>query len=59
MLEVIEHARAKRKFAALDAWCVTGPDSPRRFYLSLGFKSTGKTDRNEVLLSLPLAPTAP
>lgn len=46
--------RAKGLFTALELSCVPGPGCPEAFYLSLGFRHTGRVDENEIVLSLPL-----
>lgn len=54
LLEVIEHVRAKGRFAALQLSYVPGPGCPEPFYLRLGFRHTGRLDDGEVVLELPL-----
>ncbi len=56
MRRVIEHVRAKGRFETLELSYVPGPGCPEPFYLSLGFRHTGRTDGNEVVLELPLDP---
>jgi diamine N-acetyltransferase len=52
--QVIGHVRAKRLFASLELSYVPGPGCAEPFYLSLGFRHTGRVDGNEVVLELPL-----
>jgi len=52
--QVIEHARAKGSFKTLELSYVPGPGCPEPFYLSLGFRHTGRMDGDEVVLELPL-----
>jgi diamine N-acetyltransferase len=58
MLQVIEHVRGKGLFEALELSYVPGPGSPEPFYLSLGFRHTGRVDEGEVVLELPLREAA-
>jgi diamine N-acetyltransferase len=51
---VIEHVHRKRLFDELELSYVPGPGCPESFYLSLGFRHTGRTDEGEVVLALPL-----
>lgn len=51
---VIEHARSKGSSEVLELSYVPGPGSPESFYLSLGFRHTGRIDEAEVVLELPL-----
>jgi len=51
---VIEHVRAKGPFTKLELSYVPGPGCPEEFYLSLGFRHTGKLSGREVVLELPL-----
>ena len=53
--KVIEHVRGKGRFETLQLSYVPGPGCPEPFYLSLGFRHTGKIDGDEVVLELPLA----
>ena len=55
--KVIEHVRGKGLFRTLLLSYVPGPGCPEPFYLSLGFRHTGRLDGNEVVLELPLAAT--
>lgn len=54
LTRVIEHVRAKGRFASLELSYVPGPGCPEPFYLGLGFRHTGRVDGNEVVLELPL-----
>jgi diamine N-acetyltransferase len=54
LLRVIEHVRAKGSFEKLALSFVPGAGSPEAFYLSLGFRHTGRIDDGEVVLELPL-----
>lgn len=58
MQQVIEHARSKRIFTSLELSYVPGPGCPEPFYLSLGFRHTGRVDEGEIVLELPLDPGA-
>ena len=55
--KVIEHVRGKGRFKTLLLSYVPGPGCPEPFYLSLGFRHTGRLDGDEVVLELPLAAT--
>lgn len=52
--QVIEHARARERFASLLVSYVPGPGCPEEFYLRAGFHHTGKVEDGEVVLELPL-----
>jgi diamine N-acetyltransferase len=54
MKRVIDHVRAKGVFTTLELSYVPGPGCPEPFYLSLGFRPTGRMDGDEVVLELPL-----
>jgi len=54
MQRVVEHVRAKGLFTTLELYYVPGPGCPEPFYLSLGFRHTGRMDEDEVVLELPL-----
>ena len=54
MQRVIEHVRAKGLFTTLELSHLPGPGCPEPFYLSLGFRHTGRLDDDEVVLELPL-----
>jgi diamine N-acetyltransferase len=56
MQEVIAHVRRKQRFTRLELSYVPGPGSPEPFYLSLGFRPTGRIDDGELVLELPLNP---
>ena len=58
LLQVIEHVRSKGLFTSLQLSYVPGPGCPEPFYLSLGFRHTGRVDEGEVILELPLASAA-
>ena len=51
---VIEHARSKGMFDVLELSYVPGPGCPEPFYLSLGFRHTGRKDDGEVVLAFAL-----
>lgn len=55
MQQVIQHVRAKGLFTSLELSYVPGPGCPEPFYLSLGFRHTGRMDEDEVVLELPLS----
>ena len=52
---VIQHVRAKGLFRTLELSYVPGPGCSELFYLSLGFRHTGRIDEGEVVLELPLS----
>ena len=54
LLQVIAHARAKGCFETLELSYVPGPGCPEPFYLSLGFRHTGRMEEEEIVLELPL-----
>ena len=54
MLRVVEHVRSRGLFDRLELSIVPGPGSPEPFYLSLGFRHTGRVDDGEVVLELLL-----
>ncbi|MFN7780022.1 MAG: GNAT family N-acetyltransferase [Betaproteobacteria bacterium] len=54
MQRIIEHVRAKGIFRTLQLSYVPGPGCPEPFYLSLGFRHTGRIDDGEVVLELPI-----
>lgn len=54
LLQVIEQVRERRIFDKLSLSYVPGPGCPEPFYLSLGFRHTGRMDGTEVVLELPL-----
>lgn len=54
MQSVIEHVRGKGSFEVLELSYVPGPGCPEPFYLSLGFRHTGRMDEDEVVLELSL-----
>lgn len=54
MQQVIEHVREKGLFKSLALSYVPGPGSPEAFYLSLGFRHTGRVEGTEVVLELSL-----
>lgn len=54
MQRVIEHVRSKGLFERLELSYVPGPGCPEPFYLSLGFRHTGRREDGEVVLELPL-----
>ena len=58
MQRVIEHVRSKGLFELLELSYVPGPGCPEPFYLSLGFRHTGRSDEGEIVLELPLDPVA-
>ncbi len=59
LLQVIEHARRKRRFEALELSFVPGPGGPEPFYRALGFRDTGRTVGGEVVLAYSLGAGAP
>jgi diamine N-acetyltransferase len=54
LLQVIEHVRAKELFTTLETSYVPGSTSPEAFYISLGFRHTGRVEEDEVVLEMPL-----
>ena len=58
LLQVIEHIRGKDLFSVLATSYVPGPGCAEPFYLSLGFRHTGRVARGEIVLELPLAQSA-
>jgi diamine N-acetyltransferase len=52
--QVIAHVRNKGIFDALQLSYSLGPECPEDFYLSLGFRHTGRLNDGEVVLELPL-----
>ena len=52
--QVIAHVQRKGLFSSLATSYVPGPGCPEQFYLSAGFRHTGKVDDGEVVLELPL-----
>ncbi|HSW03330.1 GNAT family N-acetyltransferase [Aquabacterium sp.] len=57
LLGVIGHVRSKGLFDTLELSYVPGPGCPEPFYLSLGFRHTGRSDGQEIVLELPLRET--
>ncbi len=57
MHQIIAHVR-KKGFPILATSYVPGPGSPEGFYLSLGFRHTGRVDDDELVIELPLGPAA-
>lgn len=55
LLQVIEHVGNKGHFTSLQLSYVPGPGCPESFYLSLGFRHTGRVEEDEIVLELPLA----
>lgn len=55
VLQVIERVRGKGLFTHLRLSYVPGPGSRGAFYLSLGFRHTGRVDEAQAVLELPLA----
>lgn len=53
LLQVIEYVRGKKLFGSLQLSYVPGPGCPELFYLSLGFRHTGRVDEGEIVLELP------
>jgi len=49
---VIDHVRAKQRFRNLECSYVPGDGCPERFYLSMGFRHTGRKEGEEVVLEL-------
>ena len=56
--QVIEHVRSKGLFKSLQLSYAPGPGCPEPFYLSLGFRHTGKMRGKEVVLELQLVKNA-
>ena len=54
LAQVIDHIRAKQRFGVFETSYVPGDGCPERFYLSMGFRHTGRMDGTEVVLELPL-----
>jgi len=54
LAQVIDHVRAKRRFRLFECSYVPGDGCPEGFYLSMGFRHTGRKDGEEVVLELPL-----
>lgn len=59
LLQVIELVRNKGRFVSLKLSYVPGPGCPERFYLSLGFRPTGRVDEGENVMELPMAEVRP
>ncbi len=55
LLQIIEHVRSKEMFSVLATSYVPGPGCAEQFYLGLGFRHTGRVERDEIRLELPLA----
>ena len=55
---IIAHARHKAVTPLLQVSFVPASGSPENFYLSLGFRHTGRTQDGEVVLELPLVSAA-
>lgn len=53
MHKIIEHVREKG-FRTLATSYVPGLGSPEGFYLSLGFRHTGRMDDDEIVIELPI-----
>ncbi len=51
---VVDRVRSIAGATALETSCVPGPDSPRDFYLKVGFVDTGRVALDEQVLSYPL-----
>jgi diamine N-acetyltransferase len=51
---VVDHVRRRGRFDVLEVSYVPAPGSPEAFYLSLGFRHTGRMDDGEIVLELPL-----
>ena len=54
LTQVIDLVRAKRRFRVFECSYVPGDGCPEGFYLSMGFRHTGRKDGDEVVLELPL-----
>lgn len=54
LMRVIEHVRVKGRFTSLELSYVPGPGCAEPFYLSVGFRHTGRMEDNEIVLELPL-----
>jgi diamine N-acetyltransferase len=55
LLQVIDEIRGKELFSILATSYVAGPGCAEQFYLGLGFRHTGRVERDEIRLELPLA----
>jgi diamine N-acetyltransferase len=55
LLQVIDHVRSKDLFSVLSTSYVPRPGSAELFYIGLGFRHTGRVERGEIVLELPLA----
>ncbi len=55
---IIAHARNAGPYDSLQVTYVPGPGCPEGFYLKAGFLHTGREDDGEVILELPLRPSA-
>jgi len=51
---VIAHVRGKQCFRKLELSYVPAEGSPEPFYLSLGFRNTGRIEEGECVMELPL-----
>lgn len=51
---VIDHVRRKGGFQTLELSFVPGEGGPESVYLRAGFRHTGRMDRDEIVLELPL-----
>ena len=54
LLKTVDHVRKKGLFKELTLSYVPGPGCPEPFYLTLGFRHTGRIEGKEVVLELPL-----
>jgi diamine N-acetyltransferase len=54
LAQVLDHVRGKGVFTSLELSYVPGPNCPEPFYLSMGFRHTGRMDGDEVVLELAL-----
>jgi diamine N-acetyltransferase len=52
--QLIDHVRSIAGATTLETSCVPGSDSPRAFYLELGFVDTGRVELGEQVLSYAL-----
>ncbi len=55
---LIDHVKTRPGATELLVSYVPGEGSPRDFYLKLGFQDTGRVEESEVVLRLPLSPSA-
>jgi diamine N-acetyltransferase len=56
---VIEHVRGKQRFHVFECSYVPGEGCPESFYLSMGFRHTGRKEGDEIVLEFPLTSPDP